>query len=494
MSTTVLIVDDDPVQRRLAEAAVRRFGFEARVVENGADALIVLKSEGADVVLLDLVMPGLDGLGVLAEMRKSGLATPVIVQTSNGSIDAVVSAMRAGAVDFVVKPAGAERLQVSIKNALRVDTLEEEVRRMRRRASGVLTFKDLASKSPDMERVIRLAERAAKSNIPVLIEGESGVGKEVLARAIQGSGDRRGKPFVIVNCGAIPENLVESTLFGHEKGAFTGATEKHAGKFVEASGGTLFLDEIGELPLDAQVKLLRALQEGEVDPVGAKRPVRVDIRLVSATNRSLLDLVKQGKFREDLYYRLNVFPMTLPPLRARREDIPDLVRSFCARFSAEESKRVRAITPEAMALLTRYPWPGNVRQLENALFRAVVLADGDELTVTEFPQIAAQVEGFDVRIPPVPMQAQMAAYAPEPVREIVRVEVRDPHAMSLVAEETGEMKPMDVLEAEIIRYALQFYRQRMSEVSRRLGIGRSTLYRKLKDLGLEGDEKSEDAA
>ncbi|TXN45249.1 sigma-54 dependent transcriptional regulator [Methylobacterium sp. WL7] len=494
MSTTVLIVDDDPVQRRLAEAAVRRFGFNARVVETGADALTVLKTEGADVVLLDLVMPGLDGLGVLAEMRSSGLDTPVIVQTSNGSIDAVVNAMRAGAVDFVVKPAGAERLQVSIKNALRVDVLEEEVRRMRRRASGALTFKDLTSKSPDMERVIRLAERAAKSNIPVLIEGESGVGKEVLARAIQGSGDRRGKAFVTVNCGAIPENLVESTLFGHEKGAFTGATEKHAGKFVEASGGTLFLDEIGELPLDAQVKLLRALQEGEVDPVGGKRSVRVDIRLVSATNRSLLDLVKQGKFREDLYYRLNVFPMTLPPLRARREDIPDLVRSFCARFSAEEGKRVRAITPEAMALLTRYPWPGNVRQLENALFRAVVLADYDELTVAEFPQIAAQVEGFDVRIPAAPTQPQMPAYAPEPVREIVRVEVRDPHAMSLVTEETGEMKTMDVLEAEIIRFALQFYRQRMSEVSRRLGIGRSTLYRKLKDLGLEGDEKAEDAA
>ena len=494
MTTTVLIVDDDPVQRRLTEAAVRRFGFDARVAENGAEGLSLLRSEGADVMLLDLVMPGLDGLGVLAEMRKCGLDTPVIVQTSNGSIDAVVTAMRAGAVDFVVKPAGAERLQVSIKNALRVDHLEEEVRRMRRRASGSLSFKDLASKSPDMERVTRLAERAAKSNIPVLIEGESGVGKEVLARAIQGSGERRGKPFVTVNCGAIPENLVESTLFGHEKGAFTGATEKHPGKFVEASGGTLFLDEIGELPLDAQVKLLRALQEGEVDPVGAKRAVRVDIRLVSATNRSLLDLVKQGKFREDLYYRLNVFPMTLPPLRARREDIPDLVRSFCARFGAEEGKRVRAISPEAMALLTRYPWPGNVRQLENALFRAVVLADGDELTVTEFPQIAAQVDGFDVRIPAAPSQPLTPGHLPEPVREIVRVEVRDPHALSLVTEETGEMKTMEGLEAEIIRFALQFYRGRMSEVSRRLGIGRSTLYRKLKDLGLADDEKAEDAA
>jgi DNA-binding NtrC family response regulator len=496
MSTTVLIIDDDPVQRRLAEAMVRRLGFQAQIAENGHDGLNLLRSgENVDVVLLDLVMPGgMDGLSVLAEMRKIGIDTPVIVQTSNGSIDAVVNAMRAGAVDFVVKPAGAERLQVSIKNALRVDQLEEEVRRMRRRASGALGFKDLASKSPDMERVIRLAERSAKSNIPVLIEGESGVGKEVLARAIQGSGDRRGKAFVTVNCGAIPENLVESTLFGHEKGAFTGATEKHVGKFVEASGGTLFLDEIGELPLDAQVKLLRALQEGEVDPVGGKRAVRVDIRLISATNRSLLDLVKQGKFREDLYYRLNVFPMTLPPLRARREDIPDLVRSFCARFAAEEGKRLRGITAEAMALLSRYPWPGNVRQLENALFRAVVLADGDELTVAEFPQIAAQVEGFDVRIPPLPTQVALPAGGLEPVREIVRVEVRDPHAMSLVVEDTGDMKTMEAVEAEVIRFALQFYRGRMSEVSRRLGIGRSTLYRKLKELGLDDEERSEEAA
>lgn len=250
MSTTILIVDDDPVQRRLAEAMVRRLGFEVKVAESGEDGLSLLRSgEPIDVVLLDLVMPGgLDGLGVMAQMRQSGLDIPVIVQTSNGSIDAVVNAMRAGATDFVVKPAGAERLQVSIKNALKVDQLEEEVRRMRRRASGSLTFKDLSSRSPDMERVIRLAERSAKSNIPVLIEGESGVGKEVLARAIQGSGDRRGKAFVTVNCGAIPDNLVESTLFGHEKGAFTGATERHVGKFVEASGGTLFLDEIGELP------------------------------------------------------------------------------------------------------------------------------------------------------------------------------------------------------------------------------------------------------
>ncbi|HEX5868224.1 MAG TPA: sigma 54-interacting transcriptional regulator, partial [Beijerinckiaceae bacterium] len=258
---------------------------------------------------------------------------------------------------------------------------------------------------------------------------------------------------------------------------------RHAGKFVEASGGTLFLDEIGELPLDAQVKLLRAIQEGEVDPVGAKKSVRVDIRLISATNKSLLDLVKEGRFREDLYYRLNVFPMTLPPLRARREDVADLVRGFVARFAAEEGKRVRGVSAEALALLVRYDWPGNVRQLENALFRAVVLADGDELTVAEFPQIAAQVDGFDVRIPPAPAFPDAAA---APIREIVRVEVRDPHAMTLV-DESGDLRKLEELEADIIRFALQHYRGHMSEVSRRLGIGRSTLYRKLKELGLEGE-------
>jgi DNA-binding NtrC family response regulator len=486
MSGTILVVDDDPVQRRLLEAMVRRFGYEPVMAGSGQEALSLLRSpdgERIDIAVVDLVMPDLDGLGLLAKLREAGLETPVIVQTAHGSIETVVSAMRAGAIDFVVKPVGAERLQVSIKNALMVESLEGEVRRMRRRASGTLSFRDLATKSADMSRVIRLAERAAKSNIPVLIEGESGVGKEVLARAIQGSSDRKGKPFVTVNCGAIPENLIESTLFGHEKGAFTGATERHLGKFVEASGGTLFLDEIGELPLDAQVKLLRAIQEGEVDPVGAKKSVRVDIRLISATNKSLLDLVKEGRFREDLYYRLNVFPMTLPPLRARREDIADLVRGFIARFAVEEGKRVRGLSAETLALLVRYDWPGNVRQLENAVFRAVVLADGDELTVAEFPQIAAQVDGFDVRIPPAPTLSEAAA---APIREIVRVEVRDPHALSLIGE-GGDLRKLEDLEADIIRFALQHYRGHMSEVSRRLGIGRSTLYRKLKELGLEDE-------
>ncbi len=351
MTATILIVDDDPVQRRLLEAMVRRFGYDAEVLDGGAAALARLEAPDlprVDLLICDLVMPEVDGMTVLARMRDRKITVPAIVQTAHGTIDTVISAMRAGATDFVVKPVGAERLSVSIKNALRFEALEDEVRRMTRRASGVLTFRDIVTKSDDMGRAIRLGERAARSTIPVLIEGESGVGKELMARAIQGGSDRKGKPFVPVNCGALPENLIESILFGHEKGAFTGATEKHLGKFVEANGGTLFLDEIGELPLEAQVKLLRALQEGEVDPVGAKRSTKVDVRLISATNQNLIELVKSGRFREDLFYRLNVFPVTIPPLRARRLDVADLARRFAARFAAEEGKKVTGISAEAL--------------------------------------------------------------------------------------------------------------------------------------------------
>ncbi|MFJ5370686.1 sigma 54-interacting transcriptional regulator, partial [Bosea sp. CER48] len=432
----------------------------------------------------------LDGMGVLANLRERGIETPVIVQTANGSIETVVTAMRAGAADFVVKPVGTERLQVSLNNALKLGALEHELRHIKRRASNTLGFRDLTTKSPDMARVVRLAERAAKSNIPILIEGESGVGKEVLARAIQGSSDRRGKPFVTVNCGAIPHNLVESILFGHEKGAFTGATERHLGKFVEANGGTLFLDEVGELPLDAQVKLLRAIQEGEVDPVGGKKSVRVDIRLISATNKSLLEQVKRGEFREDLYYRLNVFPITLPPLRQRREDISDLARGFLARFAAEEGRKLSGITAEAMSLIVGYDWPGNVRQLENTMFRAVVLADGDELGIAEFPQIAAQMEGWEVRIPAAPAPFSRSDAQEEPAPRIIQMPVRDPNALELVA--GSDMRKLDELEREIITFALAHYRGHMSEVSRKLGIGRSTLYRKLKEYGLIENENGPD--
>ncbi|CAN5264272.1 sigma-54 dependent transcriptional regulator [soil metagenome] len=484
MSITILIVDDDPVQRRLLTAAVERIGHAAVALDGGAAALDYLngpEGEAIALVILDLMMPDVDGMAVLAKLRESDRSVPVIVQTGHGGIDTVVNAMRAGAIDFVVKPASAERLQVSIENALKLGALEGEIARMKRAASGTLTFRDIITRSQAMERVIRLGQRAAASQIPILIEGESGVGKELIARAIQGAGDRRSKPFVTVNCGAIPDNLVESILFGHEKGAFTGAAEKHVGKFREAHGGTLFLDEVGELPAEVQVKLLRALQDGEIDPVGARRPIRVDFRLISATNRSLIDLVKAGLFREDLYYRLNVFPIRVPPLRERREDIPELVRHFTARFAAEEGKTgLRGVSAPAIHLLARYDWPGNIRQLENAVFRAVVLADGPMLTPDEFPQIAAHVDGS------VPLAE---APAPEPTAgepleiDFTTLALPAPSPVSPV-DADGEVRPLAEVEAAMIRLALERYAGRMTVIARKLGIGRSTLYRKLKELGI----------
>src|SRR5215213_7646179 len=495
MSGTILVLDDDPVQRRLLGAMVRRFGYAPIVAGSGDQALSILRApdgERIDIAVVDLVMPDLDGLGLLAKLHEAGIETPVIVQTAHGSIETVVTAMRAGAIDFVVKPVGAERLQVSIKNALRVDSLEGEVRRMRRRASGTLSFKDLATKSADMSRVIRLAERAAKSNIPVLIEGESGVGKEVLARAIQGSSDRKGKAFVTVNCGAIPENLIESTLFGHEKGAFTGATERHLGKFVEASAGTLFLDEIGELPLDAQVKLLRALQEGTVEAVGGRKPVKVDVRIISATNRKLLDRVKSGQFREDLFYRLNVFPMTLPPLRMRREDIPHLLRYFLARFAAEENRTITGISGEAMAHLGQLDWPGNIRQLENTVYRAVVMSESDQLGLWDFPQVLGQT-GSDVQLAHSEPLVAAPSTAPAMVSgsDIPIAPLATAGSLAMLTA-TGEVRPLEDMENEIIRYAISHYRGQMSEVARRLKIGRSTLYRKL-DEAAANDPAEPDA-
>lgn len=506
MTGRILIVDDDPIQRRLLEEAVKRFGYEASVADGGPAALARLNGpEGGevDLVILDLVMPELDGMGLLDQLSRIGFDKPVIVQTSRGGIDTVVGAMRAGAFDFIVKPVSHERLQVAIQNALKVTALEGEIRRMRRGGGTTLTFRDIVTRSPEMARVIRLGERAAASTIPILIEGESGVGKELVARAIQGGSDRRSRPFVTVNCGAIPENLVQTTLFGHEKGAFTGAIDRHVGKFQEAHGGTLFLDEVGELPLDVQVQLLRAIQEGEIDPVGARKPVKVDFRLVSATNRRLIDMVKEGRFREDLYYRLNVFPIFVPPLRDRREDIPSLVDHFITRFAAEEGKRrVVGIAADALELLQSYPWPGNIRQLENAVFRAVVLCDGPRLTVDEFPQIAAQVghvsavrrvESGDPApsAAPDPIPLRPSEPAPAHTGDLIGIAVTQPNRadpppfglMRSLADD-GHVRTLVEIEEEMIRLAIDHYGGRMAEVARRLGIGRSTLYRKLKEYGL----------
>lgn len=490
MKSTILVVDDDPVQRRLLGAAVERMGHALRTADSGEAALEQLTATGTtlpDAMILDLVMPGIDGLTVMAEMESRNIKLPVIVQTAQGGVDVAVSAMRAGAFDFCVKPASAERLAKTIADALKVEQNHSKLEKRHTKDKSAPVAKTFVGDGDSVKRVLNLVAKAAASDIPVLIEGESGTGKELIAGSVQAQSARASKPFVIVNCGAIPENLVESILFGHEKGAFTGATEKHTGKFVEADGGTLFLDEIGDLPLDAQVKLLRAIQDGQVEPVGARTSRKVDVRLVSATNRDLIAAVRQGTFREDLYYRLNVFPIMVPPLRYRKEDIPALAHHFMRMIAQENNFAASTISPAALELLCAHDWPGNVRQLQNAIFRAVVLCEEDALQPFHFPQIGAQVHGISI--------AEAPTMAPDyddgdPVQQ--RYSQQD-HAAApfnedellMLISDDGHVRSLTDIEAETIAKAIVRYQGRMSEVARRLGIGRSTLYRKLKEHDIE---------
>lgn len=520
MTDTILVVDDDPVQRRLLEAALVKKGHTVIKAENGEQALEQINGSNAasiKAVILDLIMPGISGMEVMEALQNSQNSLPVIVQTAQGGIETVVNAMRLGAFDFVVKPVAPERIQAAIAKALKLEVTKTTTVKTRKRTKNNFSFKDIVTTNVNMGTVLRIGEKASKSQIPVLIEGESGVGKELIAKAIQGSGDRADKPFITVNCGALPENLVESLLFGHEKGAFTGANDKHVGKFEEANGGTLFLDEVGELPLDLQVKLLRAIQEGEIDPVGAKKPIKVNIRIISATNRNLSEEVAAGRFRQDLFYRLSVLPINIPPLRNRSEDIPALVYHFVKKISTEENRNdICAVNPKLMQMLKSHEWPGNIRELENAIFRAIVLCDGDELSPSDFPQIASQMPNFDLAnefegsVPhaaseyantqhEVSMQTPYEAkfLAPEPldnnaeqiadVAQIFEKELPSTGMFGMVnmVSKEGQVRSLDEIEAEAIRFAIEIYNGRMSEIARRLGIGRSTLYRKLKEYGLE---------
>ncbi len=472
---TVLVADDDSQQRRQIAAILTSLGYGTAFAAGGieaADRIGSARRLGLDLVLLDLNMPDLDGMGVLRGMRDSGVGLPVIVLTSDGSISRAVEAMRAGAVDFLVKPASPERLDVSIRNALAISSLSREVQRLSRQSENRLSFDDLVAESPATRRAIALARRLARSDVPVLIQGESGTGKEVFARAIHGSGARAGAPFVAVNCGALPAALIESILFGHEKGAFTGATERRRGKFQEASGGTLFLDEIGDLPPDAQVKLLRAIQTGEVDPVGGTGPVRVDIRLISATNRDLELMIAEGRFREDLYYRIGVFPMTLPPLRGRREDLPGLARMFLARAAAAEEVAVDGFSSAAIEVILRADWPGNVRQLQNTIQRAVILAEGSLIRPQDLIGLAPR------QVPPRERPDAAGGEGPDAGCEV-------PRAAELALTPDGHIRRLRDIEADAIRKALSLYRGRMAEAARRLGIGRSTLYRKIDELQID---------
>ncbi|MBL4596734.1 MAG: sigma-54-dependent Fis family transcriptional regulator [Robiginitomaculum sp.] len=480
MAKTILIVDDDPTQRRLLQAVVEKQNFIAAHADSGEAALDALGNGGnIDIILLDLVMPGMGGMKALAEMKARAPHVPVIVLTGQGGIDTVVKAMQAGAADFFVKPVSPERLTVSLRNVMKVGELQGEVVRLRKTASGALCFGDMIADAPAMRQVVRLGERGAKSNIPILVLGDSGVGKELVAQAIHGASARSGKPMITVNCGALPENLVESILFGHEKGAFTGAIDKHMGKFREANGGTLFLDEVGDLPQDIQVKLLRALQEGEIDPVGAKRSVKVDVRIISATNRDLAEDVATGKFREDLFYRLNVFPIDVPPLQDRMEDLPELVRHFIGRFNAQEGMHITGVTAQTMSLLKGFNWPGNVRQLENAVFRAVILCEGTELEAQDFPHISGVTRDIEAD------DDEELALVVEPVAAQPDGPASDRDGPVHITNTAGHIRALEAIERDLIEFAIGAYAGHMSEIARRLGIGRSTLYRKVREHDLD---------
>ncbi|MBK5912540.1 sigma-54-dependent Fis family transcriptional regulator [Rhodothalassium salexigens] len=484
--THILVVDDEPTQRLLLQAVLERAGFTVETASSGDAAIARLTGTDAgriDCVFLDLSMPGTDGLAVIRAVRPKAPDLSIVVLTAHGGVNTAVEAMRAGASDFLVKPAAEDRIVEAAKAAggaaAPFDAPFEPLA-----GEPDSDFTAIVGQSPAIRQSMRLARKAASVSLPVLIEGESGVGKELFAKAIHSVSERAQRPFIAVNCGAIPERLVESILFGHERGAFTGATDRHTGKFQEADGGTLFLDEVGELPPDIQVKLLRALQEREVEPVGARRPIKVDIRLISATNRSLEAMVADGRFREDLYYRLNVFPLTLPPLRERTGDIPSLVEDCIARVCRSENMAIKRVSADAMALMEAYHWPGNVRQLQNTIYRAVVLCEGDTLRIDDFPHLAhtagAAVDPGNTTDRAAWPVATNPAPATDPAANGAATDVH-------LVRGDGHVRPLADIEADVIRCALDLYDGRMTEVARRLGIGRSTLYRKLQDLDAAGD-------
>jgi DNA-binding NtrC family response regulator len=461
----LMLIDDEPAQRRLVSAIAARRDWRSVFAPDGETAIAMLGTQDGmqlDAILLDSFGPESEAEALISELRARRPQLPILMLTANGSVAQAVSAMRAGATDYLVKPFAPERL-LSALEVVVAGTDAGELRPLTEKIPALLGFDEIVGASPDFRAALAIAAKAARARVPVLIEGESGVGKEVVAEAIHAASPRGKKPMIAINCGAIPANLVESELFGHEKGAFTGAFERKIGKFADADGGTLFLDEIGEMPLDAQVKLLRVLQSGEVQPIGARHTREVDVRVIAATNKRLIEEVEAGRFREDLYYRLNVVQVTIPPLRERIADIPALARHLLARIADQPGLRPLGITDDALALLGRYVWPGNVRQLQNALFRAAVLCEGDALTRADFPQIAA----LGTARVPTP-GGQMATSG----------------GVTLFRPD-GNMRPLEEIEADVIRLAIGHYRGRMTEVARRLGIGRSTLYRKLGELGID---------
>jgi DNA-binding NtrC family response regulator len=449
----LLLVDDDPNTLASLSRAFRLAGHEATVCDNAARAVELLRTETFDVILSDVVMPGRSGLELLEDLKKAGVKTPIVLISGQANIEMAVKATKLGALDFLEKPLSTDKLLVTVENALRLSRLEDENRELRHR----LGKHELVGSGPAMKKLITQIERVAASETRVCILGETGTGKELVARAIHEKSPRREHPFVTLNCAAVPAELIESELFGHEKGAFTGAAVKHLGKFEQADGGTLFLDEIGDMPVAMQAKLLRVLEEGEVERVGGDKPIKVNVRVLVATHRNLEELVKQNAFRRDLFHRIYVFPLTLPPLHGRKEDFPELVAHFARQVAAQNGWKEKIFSPEAIEELQKYGWPGNVRELRNIVERLILLAsDGD-------------VTAADVRLilPTSDSSATSGSSA------------HAGNAIGTLAERT-EAFEREVMMAEIRRHNFH-----MTNVARALGLERSHLYKKCQQLGID---------
>ena len=451
-SPRVLVVDDERAVRSALRVNLGKAGYEVIVAEDGQAALDALASHPPDLVLSDLRMPRLDGMLLLETIQASHPGIPVVLMTGHGSVRDAVQAIRAGASDYIIKPVRKDELLVILERALRARSLEREVVRLREALDQRQRFEQLIGASPAMQRVYALVDAVADSDALVLVTGPTGAGKELVSRAVHSRSARAKGPFVALNCAALPEQLLESELFGHEKGSFTGAVRRHAGRFEQASGGTLLLDEIGEIPLATQVRLLRVLESGEVQRVGGTTPVKVDTRVIAATNRDLAAEVAAGRFREDLYYRLHVFRIPVPPLHERVEDIPDLVEHFVRHFSQRHGRPARSVAPEVLVRLQAHPWPGNVRELAHVVERAVLLTSGRTIEQVDLDAVPG---GPAPARPPVPSPA---SDLPEALRE---------------------------LEERMIIGALRSAGGVQAQAARELGISRSNLHYRIKKLGIE---------
>ncbi|HET6277912.1 MAG TPA: sigma-54 dependent transcriptional regulator [Candidatus Polarisedimenticolia bacterium] len=385
----ILIADDEETARNSLGQILTDDGYQTYLAADGKEALRLVAQEAPDILLTDLRMPGMDGQEVLSRIRQGYPEVAVVVMTAHGTIRSAVRALREGAEDYLTKPIDVEELEHLLERLLKRKRLADETRMLRERLDDKYRFENIIGRSPEMLEVFRLVEQVAPSQASCLVTGESGTGKELIAQALHQRSPRRDAPFVKVSCAALPETLLESELFGHERGSFTGAISRRSGRFEVAAGGTVFLDEIGDVPLGMQVKLLRFLQERQFERIGGNVTLTVDVRVIAATHRDLPSLVREGKFREDFYYRLNVIEIPLPPLRSRSQDIPLLVDFFVRRFAANNAKEVDSVTDETLAALTGYAWPGNVRELEHAIERAVVLSRGNQLDLSLFPVLPA---------------------------------------------------------------------------------------------------------